>query len=466
MSSYYNTSRLSSPRQAILDLAGALTEARKRNLSLHGRLEPKIDIFETGFTPYGEVKEALSCRDHEWILSGPRDTGKTLGCLNYLHWIAYTYQNASIVICRKRHTDTYSTVVKTFRDKVLTDEMPVGTYGGEKPQWFDYPNGSRIWITGLDKRSKVLSSEHDVIYVNQAEEIALPDWEYLSTSSTGRAGHVDHPQCIGDCNPGHPSHWIRRRERLGLLKMFEATHRDNPDIYDQETGEMTEEGEQRLEALRNLSGHRKQRLFLGLWAAPEGAIYGMFDRKKHKVVHFDPPSHWPRIVGVDPFGAYVAAVWLAYDPQNKVLNVYREYLEPFGVTTMKHAENIRALSRGETIFQWAGGGPSERQQRVDFTAAGLPLQAPPITDVWSGIDRVNRLIRENALRVHDNCENLLSEIESYHRKMKDGKPTDKIEDKNDFHLLDALRYAVALLTGPKETEEVIDASIQVGPRWH
>jgi PBSX family phage terminase large subunit len=464
--SYSATYRLYSPRQATLDLAGALTEARKRNLDLLGSLEQRIEVFKTDFTPYGEVRNALACRDHEWILSGPRDTGKTLGCLNYIHWVAYTYPNASIVICRKRQTDTYSTVIKTFRNKVLNNDMPVVCYGGEKPQWFDYPNGSRIWVTGLDKRSKVLSSEHDVIYVNQAEEIALPDWEYLSTSATGRAGNVDHPQCIGDCNPGHPSHWIQRRRRLSLLKMFEATHYDNPEIYDPVTGELTNEGKQRLDVLKNLSGHRKQRLYLGLWAAPEGAIYATFDRKKHKVVHFDPPSQWPRIVGVDPFGAYIAAVWLAYDSASKVLNVYREYLEPFGVTTTKHAENIRKLSRGETIFQWAGGGPSERQQRVDFAAAGLPLQAPPITDVWSGIDRVNSLIREDALRVHDNCENLLSEIESYHRAMKDGKPTDKIKDKNDFHLLDALRYAVALLTGPKTEEEVINATAQVGPMWH
>jgi len=439
--------------------------AKERSLSLRGAIDDS-DALATGYNPHGNVREALNCQNHEWILSGPRDTGKTLGCLNYLHWVAYTYQNASIVICRKRQTDTYSTVVKTFRDKVLREDMPVAPYGGEKPQWFDYPTGSRIWVTGLDKRSKVLSSEHDVIYVNQAEEIALPDWEYLSTSATGRAGHVDHPQVIGDCNPGHPSHWIRRRVRSGTLTMFEATHRDNPEIYDPATGELTVEGQRRLQALKNLTGHRRQRLFLGLWAAPEGAIYAVFDRERHKVKSFKPPQHWPRVVGVDPYGAYIAAVWLAFDPQNKVLNVYREYLEPFGLTTTNHARNIRETSKKETIFGWYGGGPSERQQRVDFTAAGIPLQAPPITDVWAGIDRVISLLQEHALVVHDCCENLLSEIESYSRKMRDGKPTNQIEDKNDFHLLDSLRYAVAGLTGPRQEEEVVDLTQNIVPGWY
>lgn len=436
---------------------------RQRSLDHLGR--DSVRALETGYVPCGNVCEALQCRGHEWILSGPRDTGKTLGCLNYLHWVAYAYPRASIVICRKRQSDAYSTVVKTFRDKVLRRDMPISAYGGEKPQWFDYPNGSRIWVTGLDKRSKVLSSEHDLIYVNQAEEIALPDWEYLSTSATGRAGHVDHPQCIGDCNPGHPSHWIQRRVRTGTLRLYEATHRDNPDIYDQATGELTAEGEKRLAPLQQLTGHRKQRLFYGLWAAPEGAIYALFERERHRVEPFVPPAHWPRAVGVDPYGAYIAAVWLAWDPENQIINVYREYLEPFGLTTSKHADNILKASKGEAVFAWVGGGPSERQQRVDFTAEGLPLLAPPITDVWAGIDRVNRLLKEHGIVIHANCENLLSEIESYHRRMKDGQPTNEIENKNDFHLLDALRYVVAHLTGPRVEEQVVDLTQPIVPGW-
>ena len=37
-----------------------------------------------------------------------------------------------------------------------TDVLP---YGGNKPEWYDYPNGSRIWIGGMDKPGKVLSAE-------------------------------------------------------------------------------------------------------------------------------------------------------------------------------------------------------------------------------------------------------------------------------------------------------------------
>lgn len=421
-----------------------------------------------GISLYGGNLEFFRYRGPEAIVSGPADTGKTLALCLKVHLCACKYPKANILILRKTQISTYSTVLQTFKEQILgpLDEWPCFPYGGDKrPSRFIYDNGSVVWVSGLDKPSRVLSSDFDMIAVSQTEELALSDWEVLTTRTTGRAGHMPYAQCIGDCNPGHPSHWIRRRQRAGTLKVFEATHHDNPEIYDPATGELTERGKLRLQPLQALTGHRRQRLLLGLWAAPEGAIYAVFDEKRHKVAHFIPPKHWPRFVGVDPYGAYIAAVWLAFDPENKVLNVYREYLEPFGLTTAQHVRNILELSKGEAVFAWVGGGPSERQQRADFTGAGLPLLAPPITDVWAGIDRVNSLLQEFALVVHDNCENLLSEIESYHRKMKDGKPTNQIESKHEFHLLDSLRYAVAHLCGPRTEEQIVDLSRPIVPGW-
>ncbi|NIV30654.1 MAG: terminase, partial [Anaerolineae bacterium] len=171
-------------------------------------------------------------------------------------------------------------------------------YGGEKAQWFDYPNGSRIWVAGLDKAGKVLSAEFDIVYANQAEELGLPDWETLLSRATGRAGNVDHPQVIGDCNPSSPTHWIRQRAQAGALTFFESTHRDNPELFDQETGEITEAGKQRLGVLKRLTGSRLMRLYHGMWAAPEGAIYDILDEERHRVAAFEPPHLWPRIVGI------------------------------------------------------------------------------------------------------------------------------------------------------------------------
>jgi len=415
-----------------------------------------------GYTPYGAIREFFECYwASEIMLSGPAETGKTRGILEQLHLKASYYHDASFVIARKQLTDTYSTVLRTYIKKVLGDEYEttVHPFGGERPSFFHYKaTNSRIWIAGLDKPGKVLSAEHDIIYVNQAEETSLVDWETLTTRVTGRAGTVPNPQLIGDCNPSSHTHWIVSRAR-STLKLIPTTHKDNPTLYYQyphpKAGHLTPQGERTIARLKTLTGSRLLRLFHGLWAPPEGAIFNVYDDDKHKVEAFEIPHTWPRFVGIDPLGAYVCALWLAVDPETLNVFVYREYYAEFGITTPQHVAGIRAAGRTENIFAYVGGAKSERQQRADFQGAGIPLQEPPISDVWAGIDKIQQLLRDDRLYVFDSCENLVSELGDYRRKLVDGEPTEEIANKNDYHALDALRYIVAWLTTSTETQQIV-----------
>lgn len=400
---------------------------------------------ETGYRPRGNLLRAWECMDHEYIVDGPADTGKTLCNLHKLNALMCLYPGSQAAIIRKVQRSMSGSVLQTFEKKVLASKNSVQKFGGEHVEKYIYSNGSEIWIGGMDNPDKVLSSERDFIFVNQVEELGLPDWEYLLTRCTGRAGNAPISMLYGDCNPGPPTHWIEQLRKQNKLTVIKTTHRDNPEIYSDD-GNLTPGGKQRIGILAGLSGSRYSRLYQGLWAAPEGAIYDIFDEERHKVAAFDIPHFWPRVVGIDPFGAFVAALWAAWDPQNNVLNVYREYSKPFGETTGGHVRNIIQETGSETIFAWIGGGPSERQARVDWNAYGIPLIEPPISEVWIQIDKVYDLLKNNNLVIHDDCLNLLSEIGSYQRVMKDGIPTEQIEDKDRFHLLDCLRYLVAFLT--------------------
>ena len=413
---------------------------------------------------YGGNRDAILCKDREVILSGPAETGKTLALLWLLHTLAYKYPGAHLAIIRKKKVDLVGTVIRTFKRDFIDNGYAPGVtwYGGEYPQWYDYPGGSRIWLGGIDDPGKTLSAERDLIYVNQAEELSLSDWEHLTRCVTGRGSVMPHTRLIGDCNPSSHTHWILARERAGKLTRFDTTHKDNPVLWDRERGEWTAQGKRSLATLAALTGTRLQRLYYGLWAVPEGSIYDIFEsdigeygQKRHVVKSFAIPQSWPRAVGIDPFGAQIAAVWLAFDPSSGILNVYREYCEPFGLTTEGHASNILRAARNEPVFAWICGGPSERAWRLEWRAAGIPVIEPPITDVWVGIDRVYQLLREFRLVIHDSCMGLISEIGDYRRKIgRDGVAQEKIENKEIYHLLDSLRYAVAWLTEPKETSEV------------
>ena len=422
-----------------------------------------------GIGLYGNNLVFFQCKDPEAICVGPADTGKTYAICLKVHLCACKYPGAAIAIVRKTQTSCYNTVIRTLTEKIMGTNVtmwPCVPYGGlNRTERFNYHNGSVIYVMGLDKPSRILSGEFDLVYVNQAEEISLYDWETLTTRTTGRAGHMPYAQVIGDCNPSHPTHWIRQRAQQGHLTLLESSHRDNPDLYDQQTGNLTAEGQRRLARLRSLSGSRLLRWYHGLWAAPEGAIYSVFDEDRHKVKAFPIPPLWPRFVGIDPIGAYIAAVWVALDPVNNILNVYREYLQPFGIPTGKHVENILQLSRGETIFYWVVGAKAERQAREDWRSHGIPGQEPAVVDVWAGIDRINSLLGEFSLVIHDSCPNLLGEVGDYRRVLKQGEPTEAIENKEIYHLLDSLRYSIVGPEGAGQQTEIIYRPAMVGRQW-
>ena len=145
-----------------------------------------------------------------------------------------------------------------------------------------------------------------------------------------------------------------------------------------------------------------------------------------------------------------------------------DLMQPYGLTTGGHVQNILDLSRDETIWRWFGGGPSEHQARVDWSGWGLPLEAPGVTDVWAGIDRVSQLFRSRVLFIHKGCIGLLSEIGTYRRVVdKNSMPTDAIENKESFHLLDCLRYMVTGLLGSpvEDQEQIIYNPVRIGVEY-
>jgi phage terminase large subunit len=204
-------------------------------------------------------------------------------------------------------------------------------------------------VGGLDDPGKVLSSERDVMYVNQAEELTLDAWETILTRCTGRAGHVPYPQLLGDCNPSYPRHWIKERSgNGGALRLLESRHEDNPTLFDPETQQITPQGVRTMAILDSLTGTRKERLRFGRWVQAEGVVYDAFDERIHLVDRFAIPKTWRRIRCVD-FGLKNPFVcgWWAIDPDGRMY-LYRE-IYMTGRTVMEHAPQIISYTGNEII---------------------------------------------------------------------------------------------------------------------
>ena len=260
-----------------------------------------IQRAQAGFTPYGGAALFMYCHEPEVIIGGPYDTGKTITALNRLHLLLCKHAGARALMVRKTYQSLIQTAVVTYERKVLpappdTPGCPVDRMGGTRPDWYDYPNGSRLVTGGLDNPGKTLSSEYDFIYVNQAEELTEDEWQALTRAASGRAGHAPYSQVMGDCNPDVPDHWIKTRRRVTFI---ESRHEENPTIFDQVTGELI--APDRMAALDAMTGVRYKRGRLGLWVGRAGQVY-----------EFDPAIHLIDGAAVPPLVRHYRVIDFGY----------------------------------------------------------------------------------------------------------------------------------------------------------
>lgn len=256
------------------------------------------------------------------VISGPAGTGKSLACLLRLYHDATTIPGLRGLILRKTRASLTESALVTFERDVLGPDSPL-IRGVTRPgrRSYRFPNASEIIVGGLDAEQKVMSTDFDRIYVQEAIELTEPEWETLSTR-LGRRG--DFGQLLADTNPDKPSHWLRRRSEAGKTEMLESRHEDNPVLWDGDAAEWTPAGQAYLQRLDALTGPRLQRLRFGRWVQAEGLVYDAWDAAVHLIDRFAIPVDWPRYLSID-FGFVNPFVcqWWAADPDGR-LYCYRE----------------------------------------------------------------------------------------------------------------------------------------------
>lgn len=287
----------------------------------------RMAVLTHEYTPRGACLTAFKCRDDEVLLTGPAGTGKSRAALEKLHMVALANPGMRGLMVRKTLVSLTSTALVTWRTFVVPEAVAAGVcefYGGsqQEPAQYRYANGSCIVIGGMDNPTKIMSSEYDIIYVQEAIELTITDWENLTTRL--RNGVVSFQQIIADTNPDVPNHWLKLRCDRGDTTPLESRHTDNPRLYDDD-GNPTPAGVTYLAKLDKLTGVRKMRLRDGLWVSAEGMIYeDQWDPTVHIVYNFKVPDDWPRYWAVD-FGfnhPFVLQMW-ARSPDDE-LYLYRE----------------------------------------------------------------------------------------------------------------------------------------------
>ena len=348
------------------------------------------------------IQELFRSRDPELILEGGYQAGKTYPCLVKLHLLHLRYPIWSLTV-RKKKVDLVRTVIPDFENKVIErhpsdPESVVTSYGKNNPQWYDYPNGGRMVLGGMDDSDKVLGSSYDLIYFNQCEQASLDDWEKLRARCNGRSfrwitknGRLNH-QLLGDCNPDASFHWIKAREKSGRVRVIKCTLKDNPMLY--YDGDWTAFGRKTDEDLQqSLTGIRYQRGYLGKWVSAEGNVYE-FDENFHVIDTLPDIRTWRKYRGID-FGLVhpFVCLWFAKEPDTGALYCYREW-RMTGMMVSDHAKKIKELSEGERISFTVADHDAE--DNLTLNKAGVPTRLAD-KSILRGIEAVQRRLKARSI---------------------------------------------------------------------
>lgn len=403
------------------------------------------------YEPFGAARDLFHCRDTEILIEGPAGTGKTRAILEKINACASLYPNARFLICRKTRKSMTESVLVTFEEKVLPEASQIKTGPSRSHRdVYKYPNKAEIVVGGLDHPERLFSTEFDVIAIFEATETTLNDYESLHRAL--RNGVMPYQQIICDCNPSYPTHWLNQRAGTERMTRLLSRHNENPSL----TPEY-------LKVLSELTGVRRDRLYLGRWTAAEGAVWPNYDPAIHVIDRFEIPESWRRFRVVDfgytnPF----TCQWWAVDGDGR-LYLYREIYYSKRLVE-DHTKQILELS-GDERYE-ATLADHDAEDRATMARHGI-VTSPAIKAVSVGIQCVSNrlrvagdgkarlfLMRDSLVEVDKMLveakkpTRLEEEVESYlWEEPREGKAEKEEPAKVDDHGCDAMRYMCMHLDG-------------------
>jgi hypothetical protein len=343
---------------------------------------------------------------------------------------------------RRLKVGTY--VGSPVRKFTFSEEGSLRTFGS-----YDADNPTVVFFGYAEDPESLESSTAKAAWLDEAgqKKFKLGSWEAILrrlSLAQGRALITTTPYDLGWLKQEIYDRW-KDGDPLYEVVRFDST--ENPQ-FPQEEFERARE---------SLPDWKFNLFYRGIFTRPAGMIYDSFNEDKHVIPRFDIPAHWPRFLGLDFGGVNTAGVFFAEErnSQNEPtgrLILYRIY-KAGGKTAKEHAQ--RLMLTETKIPLCVGGSHSEDQWRNEFKKGGLPVQEPPIKDVEVGIDRVYGCHKRDEILVFSDLKPYLEQKLTYSRELDDsGNPTEKIEDKETFHLLDAERYIISRLRNTPERKPV------------
>lgn len=379
-----------------------------------------------------------------YIMSyGGSRSGKTFGTVRaIIIRAAKTKSRHAILRLRFNHAKTsiwLDTLPKVLM--ICFPDMKVKFHASDF--YIELPNGSEVWIGGLDDATrveKILGKEYSSLYFNEASQIPFRSVEMALTRLAEKNTLMK--KAYFDMNPPTKKHW-------SYWLFYKGLHPDTMEPIDKNKYRSilmnpidnidNIDSEYVSEVLDNLSENERKRFRDGEFVdADEGQAYYSFQRELN--VHpFDKRyASGTLMIGMD-FNVNPMTAVVGYY-QNKEFHVIDELFLENSDTYKMCDELIRRGYKGAMIFPDSTGSNRKTSGRSDHLIlkdAGFTIKDTRNPFVKDRVNNVNRLLRDGKIIIDPRCKKLIQDLE---KVVWDGSDLNKKSDASLTHISDAMGY--------------------------
>lgn len=200
-------------------------------------------------------------------------------------------------------------------------------------------------------------------------------------------------------------------------------------------------------ARMELTEDRFAQEYLADFRKTEGLVYKEFSRDKH-IVDGIPRLDWVKeMVSVDFGFSNPAAVYVIRKDRQGRYWISDEWYRT-GQTDAQIADYVAALRKNETYPDPESAGGVEELRRRGVNVRDVIKGKD---SVRNGVSVVRELLKANRLFIHNSCENLVWEFETYsYPPRKPGQNENENPIKENDHGLDSIRYCLMMQTDDEE----------------
>ena len=386
------------------------------------------------------------------ICDGAVRSGKTLSMsLGFILWACRSFSGGAFALCGR--------TITSLRRNVITPLLPMlkdyGLTFSEKisANYIDVTllsRTNRFYIFGGKDESSAALIQGMTLSGVFFDEVALMPRSFVE-QAIARCS-VSGSKMWFNCNPDTPAHWFynewikKHDEKRALYIHF--TMDDNPSL--------TTALKSRYKRL--YTGAFYERFVLGRWTASHGAVYPMFDMKRHV---YSGDVECERFIISCDYGTVNPSSFGLWGLHSGIWYRIKEYYY-----SSKREGAQRTDEEHYAALEELAGGRNIEKVIVDPSAASFiecirrhsrfrVVKAD--NDVITGIRNVSTMLRSSKLMFNESCRDIIREFQLYCWNEKSGSD---IPVKENDHAMDDMRYFVTDLLSAKGSGGFIALSVK------